>query len=550
MIRDSEKIFLEKNLQRLRGDLDELQRYVDELNIFLPLPFCIVNPLNLVLSVNQSFQDSFGYEEMEVIGNKISTLFKEKKKITGLQKSLITEDKKQVLEMTFLTKEKEEMPVSVSAMTRRDDRGNYLGYFLTITDITESKKFQEELEKKVKEQTKRIEEQTQDVIASRSALLNLLEDNKEDQEKLIEEQNKTMAIITNFTDGLLFFNKENILSLVNPRAEKLFEIDHNNVSGKTFNELKKRKSMADLMNIIITEMKNNKELKIEDRKEMQLEDGTYLEISIVPVKTSARKEDTRIGTLIVIHDITREKNIEAMKSEFVSIAAHQLRTPLSAIKWTMTMLLDGDLGELNEGQKELVDKTYLSNERMVYLINDLLNVTRIEEGKYLYKPSLAQIEDIIDQLVENHSPILKKKKINLKIEKSKVKIPTTAVDLEKITLAIENLLDNAIKYTPEGGNIFITLEKKEKDIFISIQDTGVGIPKDQQPRLFSKFFRAANVVRMETEGSGLGLFICKNIIEAHGGTIGFTSEEGKGSTFYFNLPIKTIREFEDFTKKL
>jgi signal transduction histidine kinase len=238
---------------------------------------------------------------------------------------------------------------------------------------------------------------------------------------------------------------------------------------------------------------------------------------------------------MILHDVTREKAIERMKTEFVSISAHQLRTPLSAIKWTLKMFLDGDLGELTKEQREFLEKTYKSNERMINLINDLLNVTRIEEGRYLYRPVLADIVPICQSVIDSYREEIEKKNLKFEFKKPK-ELPKVRVDIEKISLAIQNLLENAIRYNREGGEIEIVLKEKEKEIEFSIRDTGIGIPKDQQNRVFTKFFRAPNAMRMETEGSGLGLFITKNIIEAHGGKIWFKSEEGKGTTFYFTLP--------------
>jgi signal transduction histidine kinase len=225
-----------------------------------------------------------------------------------------------------------------------------------------------------------------------------------------------------------------------------------------------------------------------------------------------------------------------MKTEFVSISAHQLRTPLSAIKWTLKMFLDGDLGKITKEQGEFLEKIYQSNERMINLINDLLNVTRIEEGRYLYNPVLADIVQICQSVIDSYKEEMEKKNLKFIFEKPK-ELPKVRVDVEKISLAIQNLLENAIRYNREGGEIEITLEEKEGKIKFSIKDTGIGIPKNQQHRVFIKFFRAPNALRMETEGSGLGLFITKNIIEAHGGKIWFESEEGKGTTFYFTLPV-------------
>ena len=258
-----------------------------------------------------------------------------------------------------------------------------------------------------------------------------------------------------------------------------------------------------------------------------------MEVSVIPIKAKSEI----IGTLVVLHDVTREKIIERMKTEFVSIAAHQLRTPLSAIKWTLKMLLDGDLGEITEEQREFVNKAYRANERMIKLINDLLNVARIEEGRYLYKLSSLNIEPLVRKIVESLRQEAERKKIKLEFKKPKKKLPKLMLDAEKISLAIQNLVENAIKYTPAGGRVTISLKVENEEVVFSVKDTGVGIPKEQQDRVFSKFFRGANVMRMETEGSGLGLFITKNIIEAHGGRIWFQSKEGRGTTFYFAIPF-------------
>jgi signal transduction histidine kinase len=272
-------------------------------------------------------------------------------------------------------------------------------------------------------------------------------------------------------------------------------------------------------------------------------------VSAVPMMIRGEK----LETLVILHDITREKMVERIKTEFVSLAAHQLRTPLSAIKWTLKMLLDGDLGEITKEQRGFLDKTYQSNERMISLINDLLNITRIEEGKYLYKPTLADFENIVHFVIDSFQEEIARKKIVLDFQKSKTKLPRITIDTEKMRLVVQNLLDNAVRYTPLHGRITILLEiikfhdKDEREIIFSIKDTGVGIPQDQQPRIFTKFFRGANVMRMDTEGTGLGLFISKNIVEAHGGKIWFESEEGKGTTFHFTLPVK--EEFTEFLKE-
>ena len=543
---------VEKRIQKIKEDRDELQRYVDELTMFLPLAFCTVNPLHLILGVNQEFLNLTGYSEMEVIGNEIDSLFVDKELIKKFKETIPNKKERVTEEAKLLVKDGGEILVSVSALARRDASGNFLGYFITVSDISEVKEFQKKLEERVEEKTKELEKKTNEIAESRLALLNILEETDEAWKRTEAERDKTMAVISNFTDGLIIFNKDNIIDIVNFKAEKFLERSANDLIGKKVEDLKNDKHLDPLTKILFETREFNDKQKREDdpesKKEIELKKGQTLEVSVVPIITAGEKRET----LVVLHDISREKMVEAMKSEFVSIAAHQLRTPLAAIKWTMKMLLEGDLGELNEGQMELVNKVYISNERMVNLINDLLNVSRIEEGKYLYKPELVHIEDIVEPLLESYRIEMERRGIDFKIKKPKEKTPTVAVDNEKITLVIQNFLDNAMKYTPKGGSVEISIDY-DKDINrvrVSVKDSGVGIPKNQQLRMFSKFFRAANVIRMETEGSGLGLFISKNIVEAHGGKIWFESEEGKGSTFYFNLPVKNKKEFADFLKKL
>ena len=363
---------------------------------------------------------------------------------------------------------------------------------------------------------------------STNALLNMLEDVEETRRKIEEERDKTKLIIANFTDGLLVFNEKRELSSINPQAEDFFKIKSKEVIEKSILELIEIPNLLPLVELLGREMKGI------FRKEMKIKEGLNIEVSSIPIIQG----EEQIGTLIVLHDITREKMIERMKTEFVSLAAHQLRTPISAIKWTLRMLLDGDLGKITEEQKDFIEKTYVSNERMINLINDLLDVTRIEEGRYLYKPVFTSIEPIVQFVINSFKKEMERKKIKFEFKKPEKKLPEVKIDVEKIKLAIQNFLENAIRYTKPGGEVIISLKYLEGKIEFSIKDTGVGISKDQQARVFTKFFRGANVIRMETEGSGLGLFIAKNIIEAHGGRIWFESEEGKGATFYFTLPVK------------
>lgn len=252
--------------------------------------------------------------------------------------------------------------------------------------------------------------------------------------------------------------------------------------------------------------------------------------------------------------IKRVKELDKTKSEFISIAAHQLRTPLSAIKWTLKMMMDGDIGDITVEQKEFLRRGYITNERMISLVNDLLNVSRIEEGRFGYEFKVTAIEDIIENLLKTASSLIQEKNINFSLNKPSGNIRKIKADFEKLTLALENILNNAIKYTPPHGKINMTVEDKDNELTITIIDTGVGVPKDQLAKLFTKFFRGSNVIRLQTDGSGLGLFITKNVVEKHGGSILIQSEESKGTRVTITLPflepkvISSEQKFEEFIK--
>lgn len=253
----------------------------------------------------------------------------------------------------------------------------------------------------------------------------------------------------------------------------------------------------------------------------------------------------------------RLRELDQMKTEFISVASHQMRTPLSAIKWIIKMIMDGDLGPLSQEQKDLLAKGYQSNERMIALINDLLNVSRIEEGRFQYRMMRMSIEDVIDKVLEEMRSDIRSKHIKLRYGRPSTPLSKVSIDPQKIHLVLQNLIDNSLKYTPSGGRVEIGLNQKNDELIFSIKDNGVGIPSSQRDKIFSKFFRADNVVRMQTEGSGLGLFIVKNIIEAHQGRVWFESKEGLGCTFCFSLPfekhlakVPTVQKFEQFIQKI
>ncbi|GEM_PF-1293000 len=238
----------------------------------------------------------------------------------------------------------------------------------------------------------------------------------------------------------------------------------------------------------------------------------------------------RIG-LATIVDITEEKNLSKAKTEFVSLASHQLRSPLATLKWYTDMLLSNGIGELNAKQKEYTGRIFQVNEEMIGLVDTLLNVSRMEIGSFVVDKKATNVPELCESILVELSSQIATKKINVE-KKYGDALKDVSTDPKLLRIVIQNLVSNAIKYTPDGGTVTIALEESRASKQITISDTGVGIPRAQQERVFSKLFRASNVASMGANRStGLGLYLTKSIVEALGGHISFTSEENKGSAF-------------------
>lgn len=245
------------------------------------------------------------------------------------------------------------------------------------------------------------------------------------------------------------------------------------------------------------------------------------------------------ATLKLRHANTRLKELDEAKDEFVSMASHQLRTPLTVIKGYLSMLLEGDMGKVTKQQKEIIQTAYDGAERMVFLIGDLLNVSRLQTGKFQIENQPSDLSAVIDHEVSHLQESAANHQLKLTFNKPK-DFPKFMLDETKIRQVIMNFIDNAIYYTPAGGSIDVKLETTDREILFTVNDTGLGVPKAEQHHLFSKFYRAGNARKMRPDGTGLGLYMAKKIIVAQGGAIIFRSEEGKGSTFGFNLPKKAV----------
>ncbi|PLX21341.1 hypothetical protein C0584_02830 [Candidatus Parcubacteria bacterium] len=384
----------------------------------------------------------------------------------------------------------------------------------------------------------KLDKKLKELETAQKSQIRAFRDLKVAEQKTQLEKEKIDAIIANFVDPIIVLDTEDKISLFNPAAENIFGFDKSKL-GKKFPK-KGNYSMKNIEKMVKYEysVKIAEELKIDDDsiEEVVINNGDGEQTYKVTTSPVVGDNKENLGVMKIFYNLTREKMIDKLKSEFISIAAHQLRTPLSAIKWSIKMILDGDAGALNEEQNEILTKGYQSNERIIILVNDMLNVSRIEEGRFGYSFEMSNFHEVFEQVSMNLAP--KIAEADLKFEVSiPDQVPDIYMDKSKMTMVLQNLLENAVKYTQSHGKLSLSLEVDDKFLKARVKDNGVGIPKEDQVKLFSKFFRASNVIKLQTEGSGLGLFIVKNVVEKHGGKILCNSEEGVGTEFIVTLPI-------------
>lgn len=256
-----------------------------------------------------------------------------------------------------------------------------------------------------------------------------------------------------------------------------------------------------------------------------------------------------------IADATRElrtsnhqlQRLDKAKDEFVSMASHQLRTPLTSVKGYISMVLEGDVGKITDKQRELLNEAFVSSERMVRLIGDFLNVSRLQTGKFLIDKRPVDLAKIVRQEIDGLATNAASRSLKF-VYKSPSKFPKLNLDEDKIRQVIMNFADNAIYYSKEGSSISVSLKQEKNYVWFTVKDTGIGVPRSEQSQLFNKFYRASNARRQRPDGTGVGLFLAKKVINDHGGDVIFQSAENKGSTFGFKLPVAELLVRDDTDK--
>jgi PAS domain S-box-containing protein len=356
--------------------------------------------------------------------------------------------------------------------------------------------------------------------------------------QLSKERNKLETIVQSIGDGVFVVDRDLNITLFNPKAGQISGFSEKEVLGKKYDEVLKFIFESDSKKIDDRFIKD----AIKTKKIQEMNNHSLLvtkKKAEIPFAASAapliNEEGHVTGCVVVFRDVTKDREIDKMKTEFCSIASHQLKTPLTGIKWMTELLLRGGL---NEEQTEFAQSAHDSTNRMVKLINELLDVSHIETGrKFDIRRERTDIIALLNAILEEINENARKKSILIVKNKETPSELMVDIDISKVRQVITNLIDNAIKYSKQGGRIEVSCIKDKGEVVCFVRDYGIGIPQKQQKRLFEKFFRADNAVLSETDGTGLGLYIAKAFIEAHKGEIWFDSAENKGTTFYIKLPL-------------
>jgi len=510
-------------LERTKEDLEDLETYLQEFNVFLPLAVCTVNPVGVVISMNSAFENLSGYNALEGTGKKIEEFFVEVDIVAGFLSNLKKDQKfVESAQVTLLSKNYGKRAVNLTASARSDRSSQFIGFFVGINDITELKDLQERLEEKVAAQTQDLSRRAEELEQSRSEIMYALS-------KIEEERNKTLSLIMNLSDGLIYTDPDGKIDVINPQAETMLRVNHKQVLGTNIFESTSSPDMQKLSAFV------SKSEGVE-RETLDISADLIVEVSTVMIKN---ENNESIGRIIILHDISKERALDNLKVEFISVAAHQMRTPLAAIKWSFEILLSSDDEKIAADLKKVAENGFESTNRILKIVNDFLDTDASESVKMDYVFAPVNVKKVIEDVFIALSVLAREKSVEFIFENAEEELPFVQADQEQLRAIFQSLIENALKYTIKEGTITVKAEVRASDLLLSVSDEGIGIPAAEQKNIFNKFFRAENAKKTETDGNGMGLHTTRRIVERHGGTIWFESVEGEGTTFYFTIPLYT-----------
>jgi two-component system sensor histidine kinase VicK len=392
-----------------------------------------------------------------------------------------------------------------------------------------------------------------DVVGNR--LSELMIKNKQ---QVQESEARYDILLDSVGDGLIAVDETGVIQFVNQAALDYLKVDRKSLEGQVLSSSvfikSERGHILRSGEYPVTQTLKDGERRSYDltsKDTYRIVDGDNKEfpasLNITPVKINGVLH----GAIMLFSDITDADTMERAKSEFVSLASHQLRTPLNVVSWYAEKLLKEKKGPLNERQKDYVTEISTNNRRMIDLVGDLLNVSRVDLDRVKREHEEVDLTQLLSDLIQEIKPLIEEKKLEFTTDSPETGVILRDNDKSLMTMIVQNMLSNAVKYTPESGSVSVHLgfvkagmhlnHSSEKTaltngIVLKVVDSGIGIPKSQQAKIFSKLFRADNVQVMDVEGTGLGLYVSNSFTKALGGQLWFDSEEGKGTSFYLFMP--------------
>lgn len=383
----------------------------------------------------------------------------------------------------------------------------------------------QELGKKIKQNTKEVSKIYEDILEKNVQEAELF---KEKYNRALSEKKQADAVIRSVAAGLLVLDAQGKVVMMNPALEKILGVSKKDNIGKPVDESLRERELVSLV----------KDSGSKEGKEIELSSQGETSKTIRASSTILENEEGQtVGTVSIFSDITQQKEIDRLKDSFVANVTHELRTPLVSIDKAISLLLSNKADGLSENQAQFLSIASRNCKRLGLLINDLLDLTKLEAGKMDIKLTPYPIDRVIDDSVEGLIAWANTKSMVF-VKEIQENLPEGKIDVTRIIRVLNNLISNAIKFTPNNGTITIRAHLyNDHEIVVTVEDTGVGIPRNELDKVFSRFYQTAERVATDVSGTGIGLSIAKEIVELHGGKIWVESDSGKGSKFSFTIPV-------------
>ncbi len=468
-----------------------------------------------ILTANQRCAQMYGFERVEdLLGKDVIDMLaaEDHERAITSTRALLETGNTRNSEYTIIKQDGTPCPVEVNASVLRDRRGAPTGFIAVVRDISKRK----EREQKLQEALLQLEQQYLQAENARS---------------------RHRAVLDATVEGMILLSPDGEIMTVNRRLSELFAIEATELVGQHFDELQPRLEQIftdpTRLREMIASSVANPECSLTEMVAQKWPSERHLELVVTPVRN---ERNQHLGSLYLFRDATQERQAEQIRSEFVSLVSHELRTPLTSIKGYVDLLLEGEVGDLSDEQCHFLEIVKNNADRLIRLINDLLDVSSVESGKIELKLEPVDLARVIRSVQGSLRPQLEAKRQKIKLDLPS-QLPSVFADTVRVGQILTNLLSNAHKYTPEGGEITVTAAEEDGVVRIDVQDTGIGLTPEEQQRIFDKFFRAKNRAMREVGGTGLGLSITEALVQLHGGVITVRSEPGRGSTFSFTLAV-------------